>query len=333
MNDKDIEQVLLAAGPREKPPVEVEHAIRSHLLGEWREVVDRHRRARRWRTGFALAAGLFVAGIGVWIAAPGPAGPVNAVATMALVTGEVRASSGWLDRWRGVVAGQSLLAGQGLRTGPASRAALMLPGGLSARMDHDTRLTIAGADRIILERGALYVDAGKEPARSGALDIVTPVGVVRHFGTQYEVRLLDAIVQLRVREGRVEWRSTSGVSEQGTRGEQLTIGVDGRVERASIPVHGESWAWIGSATPGLDIEGVPLTVFLDWVARELGCEIRYASPGTATDAGSIVLHGSIAGLAPQQALSAVLATTRLSALMSDGQIIVGSAEASARQDR
>ena len=47
MNDRDIERVLKSAGLREKPPADVERAVREQLRGQWRAVVaDRSRRGR-----------------------------------------------------------------------------------------------------------------------------------------------------------------------------------------------------------------------------------------------------------------------------------------------
>lgn len=323
MNDADIERVLKSAGPRERPPAEIERAVRRSLRAEWRAVVAEGHRNRRRRVNFALAAGILAAAVGVWVAAPRLAGPADVVATMATATGEVRVRSGWHDRWSPAAAGEALLTGQELRTGPAGRAALALAGGVSARMDHDTRLTIASADRIVLERGTLYVDAGSGDSIALPLDVVTPSGSIRHVGTQYEVRLLGSGVRLRVREGRVEWQSRAGSVEHSQIGEQLTIAADGSVERLPTPIYGESWDWTAAAAPGIDIEGLPLAEFLAWAARELGRQVAYATPDTRAEAAGIVVHGSISGLTPMQALDAVLAATSVRATVVDGHIVVG----------
>jgi ferric-dicitrate binding protein FerR (iron transport regulator) len=324
MNDTDIEQVLRSAGPREKPPVAIERAVHDSLRAEWRALVAEVHRRRRRRTGFALAAGVLAAAVAVWVAAPRLTGPADVVATLALATGEVRVRSGWFGGWHAVVGGQALASGQTLQTGSAGRGVLTLPGGVSARMDHDTRILLTGGDQVVLERGALYVDAG--PAPAAPLDVVTPAGSLRHVGTQYEVRLLDPGVRLRVREGRVEWRVTNGAVEHSQAGEQLTISSDGGIARGATPLYGESWDWIAATTPAIDIEGLPLAEFLSWVARELGREVDYATGGVESEAASIVVHGSISGLTPLQALDAVLATTSVRAQVVEGRIVVGTQE-------
>ena len=323
MNDADIERVLRSAGPRDKPPVAVERAVHSRLRAEWRALVAEGHRHRQRRAGFALAAGLLAAAVGVWVAMPRPTGPAGVVATLALATGEVRVRSGWLDGWDSVSSGQALASGQAVRTGSAGRGVLTLPGGVSARMDHDTRIVLAGGDQVVLERGALYVDAGPGPTPAAPLDVVTPAGSLRHVGTQYEVRLLESGVRLRVREGRVEWQAKNGAVEHSGTGEQLTISNDGSVERAPAPLYGESWDWIAATTPAIDIEGLPLAEFLSWAARELGREVVYATPGIESEVAGIVVHGSIVGLTPLQALDAVLATTSVRTEVVEGSLVVG----------
>ena len=326
MNDEDIEQVLKSAGAREKPPVEVERSVRRRLRAEWLAMVAEKRRGRRRQTALALAAGILAAAIGLWVAAPRLGGPAVTAATMTLASGEVRVNSGWLRGWRDIVPGQPLAVGQTLETGRSGRGALALAGGVSARLDHDTLLNITGADQLTLERGALYVDAGPAASPVSRLAVITPSGSVRHIGTQYEVRLMGTDVRLRVREGRVEWRARTGDIERSQTGEQLTIANDGTVERRAMPRYGETWDWIAATAPVIDIEGLALARFLSWVGRELGREIAYASPQTASDVAGIVVHGSISGLTPTQALDAVLATTRVRAVIADGHIVVGSEE-------
>jgi ferric-dicitrate binding protein FerR (iron transport regulator) len=326
MSEDDIERVLRAAGARERVPPEVEDAVRENLREEWRRIVAERQGARRRGRAFALAASVLVAALGLWIVAslPGGGGPVGAVAA---AVSEVRVRGGWLQGWEPAAPGRALEAGDTLETGADGRAGLALPGIASARLDHGTRVRLASADRLVIERGALYVDAGPEGRDAARLLVETPAGVVRHVGTQYEVRVHGADVQLRVREGRVEWRSNSGAVRSGHAGEQLTIAADGRVERHAAPRYGASWDWIASTTPAVAIEGRPLSEFLGWAGRELGREVVFASPGLRREAADIVVHGSVAGLTPEQALDAVLATTSVRSTLSDGRIVVTSGAA------
>ncbi len=328
--DQDIAQVLKAAGSREKPPAAVEQAVRDGLRAEWRELVAESRRVRRRRVGFALAAGLAVAAVGAWLAAPQLGRRGDEFGSVTIASGDVHIKTGFFGGWSPAAPDQVLMTGQAVETGVDGHAALGLPGGLSVRLDVGTRANLASATEIVLESGALYVDADPASSTAARLAVATPAGLVRHVGTQYEVRLLGSGVRLRVREGRVEWQSKAGAVAQGYGGEQLTIAGDGSVERENTALYGDSWDWIGAATPGLELEGLRLSDFLAWAARELGSEVQFDRPETAREAESIVLHGSVSGLTPEQALEAVLATTRVQASISAGLIAVSGAEGSTR---
>jgi ferric-dicitrate binding protein FerR (iron transport regulator) len=324
MNESDLERVLKSAGPRERPPPEVELAVRSNLRAEWRSVVADRRRRSQQRVFLAMAASICAVAIALWFAAPRMTGSTETFATVVLAAGESRVTSGWLDGWHGIAGQQVLRTGQTLETGPDGRVALTLPNGVSVRVDQLSRILLASAEKLTLERGTLYVDSALSPSPTARLDVFTPTGSVRHIGTQYEVRLLESGVRLRVRDGHVEWRSRTGDVEQSQSGEQLTISKDGSVERLAVPRYGASWDWAVNAAPAIDIEGLPLARFLAWAAREIGREVDYASPQLAAEVGGIVVHGSISGLTPSQALDAVLATTRLRADITDGRIVIDS---------
>ena len=322
MNDQDLERLLISAGPRERPPPEVEHAVRTQLHAEWTAMLIANRGRRHRRGAFALAAGLLAAAFGLWIAASGTGAPPAAVGTLAFATGEVRERDGWLSGWRAMDGGDVVLAGRTLETGTGGRAAIALPGGVSVRVDSGSRVALAGPDSLRLERGTLYVDSGPGEARLAQLLIETPAGSVRHVGTQYEVRLLDTGVQLRVREGRVEFRSPDGAVEQGRSGEQLVIFGDGRVEREATTLHGPSWDWVAYSAPSIDLEGMTLSRFLAWAGRELGREVSYDPALTEADLAAVVVHGSTAGLTPGEALHAVLATTSFHADVVGERIVI-----------
>ncbi|MGH8722180.1 MAG: FecR domain-containing protein, partial [Burkholderiales bacterium] len=229
---------------------------------------------------------------------------------------------GWMSGWREMQSGDVVLAGRALETGADGRAALALPGGLSARMDRDTRVTMVDREHLRLERGTLYVDSGSNGARASRLQVQTASGTVRHLGTQYELRLLPAGMRLRVREGRVEWRSAAGVVESGHAGEQLVVSGDGGVIREPTPRYGASWDWVSEAAPAIDLEGMPLTRFLAWAGRELGRDVKFSPALYEPELATIVVHGSTSGLTPAEALHAVLATTSVKATIADGQIVV-----------
>ena len=62
----------------------------------------------------------------------------------------------------------------------------------------------------------------------------------------------------------------------------------------------------------MELGGRSLQEFLDWMARERGLQLRFASPEVAASAPGIVLNGSIDGMTLDEALESVLPTCRMS---------------------
>ena len=76
------------------------------------------------------------------------------------------------------------------------------------------------------------------------------------------------------------------------------------------------------ANVAIELEGMSLSRFLAWAARELGREVAFGPALTDTDLASVVVHGSTEGLTPGEALGAVLATTRFRAELVGERIII-----------
>ena len=94
-------------------------------------------------------------------------------------------------------------------------------------------------------------------------------------------------------------------------GEQVRITADGEIERGAISAQDPAWDWAEETSPVFAIHNRTLAEFLEWVARETGRQVVYASADAQRAAETLTLRGSIEGLDPDTALSAVLATTDL----------------------
>ena len=166
-----IARLLRAAGGRDQPSEETRELVRAAAHAEWRAMVRR----RKWqRSGFAVAASVAVAAIvALWITR-GPLGTATSVvASISRSTGDVRAREGSWGNWKAVT-NQPLRAGDSLMTGADGRVALSLNDGVSLRLDHDTRVAWIDSDRIELNAGAIYVDAGARPTAAAKLRVGTP---------------------------------------------------------------------------------------------------------------------------------------------------------------
>ena len=100
--------------------------------------------------------------------------------------------------------GALLSQGQVLRTGARGFAGLRLADQYSIRLDEGTSVRFESSHVLVLSQGALYVDSGGSPNGATPLEIRTPFGTARNQGTQFEVRLQDAGLRVRVREGVVQ---------------------------------------------------------------------------------------------------------------------------------
>jgi ferric-dicitrate binding protein FerR (iron transport regulator) len=295
--------------------------VRAAVEAEWRAIFDsRQARVRRW--AWQIAAGVAAAALGVAVLLNRPAAPLQIVASVDRLNGaaEHRASSS--DDWLPLSAGSTLRTQDEIRTAGDGRLALTLASGLHLRVDRASQLAFNDVRQAALGTGAVYVDSGPtSAARPAALEIATPYGSVSHLGTQYEARLEGDSLVVSVREGRVSVARGADRVE-GVAGERLVIN-DGPVERSFLAGTASSWSWTGEVAPAYRLEGQSLHRFLEWAARETGREVRYADGAARDDASALELHGSVEGLTPDQALTAVLATTSLPVDVGSTRIDVG----------
>jgi ferric-dicitrate binding protein FerR (iron transport regulator) len=297
-DDESIESLLRHVGARDEPSAAVMNEVQQALHAQWREMLaERSQRRRRFAYGLAASVAIvvMVAAVAMQWLAPDR----SPVATIARIEGSLP-----------MQVGQRLSAGATLQTDAGSRLALAFDNGLSVRIDTGSTVELAAADRLVLKTGAVYVDSAPGSARETALGIQTRAGLVSHLGTQYQVRQDARAVVISIREGRVQIDGSQGASH-GSAGEVLSILDSGAIQRTSIAPHDASWRWAIAAAPTFDIDNRPLSDFLDWVGRETGKRIVYASPRALQAAQGVVLRGSIGGLDPESALTAVLSTTDL----------------------
>ena len=146
------------------------------------------------------------------------------------------------------------------------------------------------------------------------------MGIARDIGTQFEVRLLDRSLRLRVRTGVVELRDGAR-SVSGRAGTEITLTGNTAVSRP-MAAHGSEWEWTAQVSPPLDIEGMALSVFLERVAREHGWRLHYSDPALEREASGIILHGSVEGLRPREAIDVAIATSSLHHRLEAGTLVV-----------
>lgn len=308
-DDADLAALLRAVGPRPQPPAEVAAEVRAAVAAEWRSVVASQSRPKRRfaQPWLALAASIAAIAIAVGIAVPRWNGADDHVATVARVTGAAEFRHTEATGWRPLLAGSNVGAKDEIRTTGSGRVALRREDGLEVRLDADTLMAFRDDAHASLSTGRVYVDAGPTGSGEAAFVIGTTQGDVRHLGTQYSVALDRVGLQVVVREGTVAIERDATVLTARA-GEALTLTGNGEVRRAVVASYGEAWQWAEALAAGFAIEGRTLDEFLAWAARETGRQLVYSSADAAREAEGTQLKGSIAGLAPEAAVAAVLAS-------------------------
>jgi ferric-dicitrate binding protein FerR (iron transport regulator) len=311
MSDAILERTLSDA-LRTLPLVEDAcERLREAVAREWRATTKASRdapspsRRVRW---VALAAAVGVVAVTAMFLAIRPA---TAPAVVGVLS---RLDNGSIDVRRAVLRHRALQAGDSLRSGDTltahGPALVALAGGGTLRIAPDTVIEVTSATRIELQRGMLYVDVPPGATTSGHVSVMTRVGLIEHVGTEFEVVSTDQTVRIRVREGLIRLLGSVG-AVTAPAGTELLARAGGRLARRSVATYGRDWMWTAALAPDYEIEGRPLADFLKWVSRELGRQADFADAHVRGIADRTILHGSVRGREPVEALAIVLATTSL----------------------
>lgn len=330
LQDEDtFAELLRMAGPR--PGIDTERADRvyARVLDAWQEtsqpaagrvydnVLTTWRRRTAWsRRGrlllpAALAASLALVAVLVLTPEPAPRLPVG---TIGKVIDPGSAPSGF-------AAGGTLYAGDTLRTSAGQKLGVILTHGESLRIDEGSSVRLVERDRLVLAAGRIYADTGEFVYRNGGLVVETGLGSVEDIGTRFSVAVGSELLDVAVREGRVDV-TQSAVEHVAVAGERLLLGNDGETERREVAPDSDFWRWATALAPDFDIENRSLLEFLKWVARETGLELEFANTDTRMSAMRTDLHGSINDFTPLEALESVLATTAFSYRIDGNRLVI-----------
>jgi ferric-dicitrate binding protein FerR (iron transport regulator) len=315
-DDTGLEELLREVGARDEPSADMMREVEAAVRAEWQSVVQARRTRRRFVAVSIAASALLAVGVAFFgVRYMGPE-PIE-VANITRIDGHllVRPES---QSAHELAVAQSVSTGDTIQTDDRSRAALQFGDAVSLRLDQGTIVKVASADELLLTAGAVYIDSQAQNPQ--ALTVRTDAGSVRHVGTQYEVRTHADEMVVSVREGRVMIANSAGTSS-GVAGERIRVTPRGQIVRSTVAAHDPNWQWAAHTAPQFDINDHTLAVFLEWVARETGRKVEYASSAAQSAASVLKLRGSIAGLDPDTALNAVLSTTQLHRYQTKDELI------------
>ncbi len=314
MKERDDENLvrekLEQAGKRPDVPAEPMAEIIDATRAVWQQRYGRRRTMRRaiWMLPIAAAliAGFFLFR---W---KEPRTPVAAPPVVAIV----ERASGMLAS--SFAAGQRLAAGESIEIAGGTLA-LRLNGGQSLRVNSGTRIRLASATLAQLEFGSVYLDC---PMKSDDVTIRTTAGDFQPVGTQFEVRAeRNGATELRVREGVVSLMRR-GERVTARAGEALSVNPNGGLQRGRVAPDADIWSWVVDAAPMPEIEGKTLRSFLEWIAREKGLTLRFADDRAASLSTTVILHGSVASISPDEALQSIALSSGFAYQVIDGTLTV-----------
>ena len=304
----EISRLIAEAGRRPAPPEQIQESVRAAVEQVWSTAVSQRnfRRRATWLSA-AAAVGAIAVGLG-WLALQQRSNSQPVAATLLAARGDVTVTA---PRDHNViVAGSRLRAGTTVHTA-ASGFVLMTVAAVGVRVGPDSALRIGRGGRLQLEQGRIYAETGGGTESPAPLTVATPFGQVSHLGTQFQVVVKAETMAVSVRSGRVRVRMTGGGVQTLQEGQGVEVVSGGAVREFAVTPYGASWAWADAMVPDFPIDGRSLGEFLAWYTHETGLRLVLAGPGTAAVIRRTKLSGSIAGMTPDQALAAVMATTHL----------------------
>jgi hypothetical protein len=275
-------------------------SVRAEFLARYGDGA-RHRRMPRIMSMAAALAGIAILAA-VLLYPRGEGASIGVLART--VNGELGVERNLLFD-RPVLAGEGILAGRQYTSAGSSLITLVKGGGL--RLAAGSVVEGIDARDIRLDSGRVFLDF---PGGAPPFVLHTSAGTIEHIGTQFEVEASAAGIRIRVREGSVRMRTTTG-TQDAEAGTEVLFSRAGPIVSRKVATYGPDWAWVETIAPEFEIEDQPLAGFLEWVARETGRHIQFADDGARDTALRTRLHGSIRGLAPLEALGRVLSTTSL----------------------
>ena len=217
--------------------------------------------------------------------------------------------------------GDEIYLGMTIETGDGEGLSFLLARNESLRLGENSAIRVDAGDQFTLLSGRVYADTGEFVYRDGGLRIVTTFGAVTDIGTQFAVSIQDALLDVAVREGRVDVRRDSH-KYIAMSGERITLQGQGDVKVDPLALTDDYWNWTTDLAPVFDIEGRSLVDFLKWVARESGRILFFEDSELRMAAMRTDLHGSISDFSPLEALESVLATTTFRYRVESDRIVI-----------
>ena len=304
--EKDLEDIFDDVSKRQEPSSEGYETAYATVHDEWMAAVQRRKRAKFQRVGLALAASVMFSTIVVlW-----PLGSTPGI--------ELRILSGnglYLDERPINTETVTLDAEQML---VSERASSVMVGNSNLRLAAGTRLKWLDSELVELQAGKLFIDTYE----LGNMTVRTQFGEVSDIGTQFQVSLQSAAIEVSVRSGAIQLEADGNVhSAKAKPGKSsvITLGQAGMTQVYEL-TNNDRWDWIHQAHGGYSNNRVGLLLLE--IANELGKDIRFASKGVEASVSTMTIEGRLKTSHPKEALDVVVQSSNLVALETETEIVI-----------
>ena len=329
-DEEAMARLLSVSGPRAEVPEDVESRVYANVMKEWQvstqspdgarvyDIVHQSWKrdavraaAKRWMLPIALAASAAL--VAIYMSQPESLPPV-AVGTVAKVVSPATGGSAY-------ALGEEIFVGMTIETREDEGLSFLLARNESLRLGENSTLRVEAGDQFTLLSGRVYADTGEFIYRDGGLRIDTALGAVTDIGTQFAVSIQDELLDVAVREGRVDIRSDTH-KYVAMSGDRVTLAEQGGMSVDPLALTDDYWNWTTDLAPTFDIEGKSLMDFLKWVARESGRLLFFEDSELRMAAMRTDLHGSISDFSPLEALESVISTTTFRYQIESDRIVI-----------
>lgn len=308
--EESVAKLLRFAGPRPAVPPGARERVHAAAKQEWRRSVAARRR-RRWAIPAGVAAAVVLA---VMLGGRPTLFDPEPVATVTLVAGTGAQP-------HGLAAGDPLYPGDSITTG-GDGVSITFGNGVSLRLAPHTLAAVEALDAVRVTTGTVYADTGPRARAERRITVHTDIGSATDYGTQFAVGYDGGAMSVAVREGSVRIDARRADYTAGA-GEKVTVRRGEEARYSKLAPHDSSWRWAVALAPPFDIDRRPVIDFLQWVTRETGKELVFATDGARLAAMATRLSGSVAGLTPAEAIEAVGPTIpRLRLQVDEERVIV-----------
>lgn len=315
-DEASIAELLRSMPSRPVPSPAATERVKAATYEAYLECLQ-NRSRRRWALGLAASiAVMIVAGLLLQQRSPGPVVVAHITRTVGDAT-EVDSAV--------VAAEQPVRTHETVSVPRGARSLLTLTNGIGLRLDESTRVVFESPGRLRLDQGAVYVETPHAATTEQSADLVieTALGAVRHVGTRFEVRVAERELHVRVREGTVLFRSSSGTNTVVKAGEQLDYQGQIAAVGPGPSAPSDAWAWTEMIGPRYLIEGRSLAAALEWFTNQAGMRLEFTNEESRARASGIILHGDVSTLTLRQAMQAILSGSDLPYAIEESRLLVG----------